>query len=120
KTSIRLADGSTRLSVPSSSDRHAQEGRRNAGSVLALVLADEQLFELSLQVGSSTRLFRGFERIHGGPVVFPEGIQESRRRAGEVEGERVSHEGDVLCRNSRGGKSLGHVALDAPRHGADE
>src|SRR5262245_52220652 len=110
----------TRRLVPlSKGDRHAQEGRRDGGGVFASVLALEEDLELLLQVGSSTVLFRGFERIHGRPVVFSEFTHECRRCAAEVEGERVPREGDLLRRNSGCGKALRHITLNAPGHGAD-
>ena len=68
-------------------------------SLRAFVLAVEKLFQLFLQISRSAVLFRGFERIHGWPVVFPEFIHERRRRAGKVEGKRVARERDLLCRN---------------------
>ena len=33
-------------------------------------------FQLLLQIGGSAVLFRGFECIHGRPVVFPEFVDE--------------------------------------------
>jgi hypothetical protein len=66
------------LNTASKRDRNAQEGCRNGGGILAraFVLAGKQLFQLSLQISRSAVLFRGFECIHGRPVVFPEFIDE--------------------------------------------
>ena len=46
--------------------------------------------------------------------------QRTPMRARKIEGVAVSHERDFLFRNSRAGKSLDHVALDSPCHGANE
>ena len=101
-------------------DRHTQEPCRNGRGILTLILAVEQTFEFLLQVSSPTVLLRRFECIHGRPVVFPEFSHERRWLAAEVEGKRVPLEGDLLRENSCGGKPFDDVALDAPRHRADE
>src|SRR5262245_58513457 len=89
-------------------NRNAEESGRNRCGILtgALVVAIEQDFQLLLQLSSSTVLFRRFEGIHGGPVIFSKFVQECRRGAGIVECKRVSGEGDLFRRNPRGGKSF--------------
>ena len=58
--------------------RHLQEGGRNGRGVLgrALVLADEQILQLSPQVRRAAILFRRVERVHGRPVVLQEFIHD--------------------------------------------
>ena len=57
-------------------DRHAQERRRNRRAILTFVLAVEQLFQLFLQLIRPALFFRGFERIHGWAIIFPECIHK--------------------------------------------
>src|SRR5712671_2602678 len=99
-----------------------QEGRGNRGGVLAgaFVLAVEQHFQLLLQVADLAVLFRGFEGIHGRPVIFSECIDEFRWLAREVEDVGVPEKRYIFFWNPRGAKTLDHIALDPPRHRADE
>src|SRR5438876_12177340 len=103
-------------------NRDAQEGRGNGGGVLvrAFVLAVEQNFELLLQIAGFTVLFRSFECIHGRPVIFSEFTDEFRWLLGKVKDIGISDKRYILFWNPRGSKSLDHVALDPPRHRADE
>jgi hypothetical protein len=55
-----------------------QEGRGDGGGIhaRAFVLAVEQNFQLHLQVGGFAVLFRGFECVHGRPVIPSEFTDE--------------------------------------------
>ncbi len=110
------------LAAFSNLNGHAQEGCRNGRGILvrAFVLAGEQSFQFLLEISCATVLFRRVERIHGRPVVFSEFIHERGGRAGIVERERFPAEGDLFFGNSRAGESFDHMALDTPRHRADE
>ena len=57
-------------------DRYSQEGCRDGGGILAFVLALEQFFEFSLKLSRTAVFFRGFKRVHGRPIIFPEFIHE--------------------------------------------
>ena len=87
-------------------DRHAQEPCRYGGAVPALILTVKQIFELFLELSGSTGLLCSLEGVHGGSVVGSEDIHQSRRLAGEVEGEGVPREGDLLGRNSGSAKPI--------------
>src|SRR5262249_48811500 len=86
----------------------------------ALVLTDEQSFQLFLQIRGATVLFSGLEGVHGRAVIFSEGSRELGGCSGEVESVSIFGEGNVLLWHSRSGKSLEHVVFDTPRHRADE
>src|SRR5688572_28376564 len=103
-------------------DGDPEEGRGDARGVFlrALVLAREQSFQLTLKIAGAAVLFRRLERIHARPIILPEGIDERRRRPGEVEVVGVPGKRDVLLRDASGPEALAHVALDAPGHRADE
>jgi hypothetical protein len=64
--------------------------------------------------------FSPLERGHGGAVVAPEYIHGLGWRACEVEHVRIPDERHIVRRDTSACKSLDHVVLDSPRHGADE
>src|SRR6516165_1124152 len=87
-------------------DRHAQKRCRNGCLLLSFVLVIEQFFQLFLKLVRFALFLGGFERVHGGPIIFPEYIDELRWCTRKIESERVSRERDVLFRNSRRRKTL--------------
>src|SRR6266851_1294004 len=99
-----------------------QEGRGNRGGIhaRAFVLAVEQTFELFLQVAGFAVLFRSFECIHGRSVILSEFTDEFRWLPGKVEDIGISDKRYILFWNPCSSKAFDHVALDPPRHRANE
>src|SRR5262245_8495853 len=113
-----LADPS--WNAASAGDFDAQEVCWNRGGAGARVLLAEEILELRLQVRCAAALLGRLERIHRGPIVLPELIDELRRRPGEAEDERIPDERHLVCGDPGGAESLDHVGLAAPCHGAHE
>src|SRR5439155_46068 len=82
---------------------HAQEGRWNGGRILAraCVLAVEQGFQLSLQIGLAAVGGSSLERVHRRPVVRPELGNKLRRCSREGERVRIPLERDHLLGHTR-------------------
>src|SRR5215831_11540276 len=110
----------TRRYLISATDCHSQEGRRNRGSFGACVLRSEQLFQIALQIGSSSALLRRVKCVHRRAIVIPEFIYVLSRRSVEAKNERIGIAGNVLRGNSGGAESFNNVTLNSPGHRADE